>query len=63
MEKSKLFTNAELKRLHERFNGSLKDKDGMYASRVKPKLIELLEWFKVRVKIVKLLETPKKKHK
>ena len=53
--KSKLFTGAELKSFNERFEGSKKDPTGIFASRVRPKMIELLDWFKLKDKIIKML--------
>ena len=60
MKQSKLFTKAELKSLNSRFKGSKKDKTGIFAARVKPKLIELLEWFKSKTEIKKLTDDVKK---
>lgn len=54
MKQSKIFTGAELKSLNKRLAGSKKDPTGIYASRVKPKLLELLEWFKIKGKLLKL---------
>ena len=56
MKESKLFTKAELDSLNKRLDGSKKDPTGIFASRVKPKLIELIEWFKIKAKIKKLLD-------
>lgn len=55
MDESRLFTEAELKSLNDRLEGSKKDPTGIFASRVKPKLIELMEWFKSKGKIKKIL--------
>ena len=59
MKESKIFTSGELRALDERLKGSKKDLHGTFAGRVKPKIIELLEWFKIRKKLKKLLK-PKK---
>ena len=32
-----------------------KDPTGIFASRVRPKMIELLDWFKLKDKIIKML--------
>ena len=53
---SRIFTKYELKSLNERFKGSRKDPYGTFASRVKPKIKELLEWFKLRKKLEKLVK-------
>ncbi len=53
--KSKLFTGAELKSFNERLEGSKKDPTGIFAARVKPKMLELLDWFKLKDKIKKML--------
>lgn len=56
MKESRIFTKGELKALDERLKGSKKDVHGTFAGRVKPKLIELFEWFKIRKKLEKLLK-------
>jgi hypothetical protein len=55
VEESKIFTAAELKALKNRLSGSKKDYTGIYSARVKPKIKELLEWFKIKNKLKKLL--------
>ena len=40
---SKIFTDAELESLNKRLKGSKEDKTGIFSSRVKPKIIEMLE--------------------
>ncbi len=59
-EESRIFTKAELKILKERLAGSKKDPHSLYASRVKPKIIELLKWFKIRRILQKLVEPREK---
>jgi hypothetical protein len=52
--KSRIFTKAEIEALERRFKGEKKDPTGIYASRVKPKLIEILEvWFPKKNRIKK----------
>lgn len=52
--KSKIFTKAEIVALEKRFQGDKSDTTGIYSSRVKPKLIELLNvWFPKKTKIKK----------
>lgn len=51
---SKIFTPTEQKEFERRLKGEKKDYRIWY--RVKPKLIELLELFKLKKKIEKLLE-------
>ena len=53
---SKLFTKAELKEIERRKKGNKADKTGIFSARVKPKIIELLEWFKKRHELKKLIE-------
>ena len=52
--KSTIFTEREQKEFQRRLKGEKKDYNIWY--RVKPKLIELLELFKAKRKIEKLLE-------
>ncbi len=54
--KSKIFTQAEIKALDNRIKGSKKDPTGIFAARVKPKIIELLAWFKKRKILEKLVK-------
>ena len=58
---SKIFTEAELKEIERRKEGNKTDKTGIFSSRVKPKIIELLDWFKKRKELKKLIETINKK--
>ncbi len=59
MKESKLFTKAELKEIERRKKGNKSDKTGIFSSRVKPKIIELLEWFTKRKELKKLIEVKK----
>lgn len=60
---SKIFTNAELEALEERKKENKKDPTGIFAGRVKPKIIEIFEhWFPQKKQLKKLIE-PKKKGK
>ena len=52
---SKLFTKAELKEIEKRKKGDKTDKTGIFSARVKPKIIELLEWFRKRKELKKLI--------
>ena len=56
MKNSNLFTQTELKSLEERLKGSKKDPTGIFASRIKPKIKELFEWFKRRNELKKLIQ-------
>ena len=58
--KSKIFTDAELKSLNKRIKGEKKDLTGIFSGRVKPKILELFEWFKRKKELEKAIE-PKKK--
>ncbi len=53
---SKIFTKAELKEIERREKGNKSDKTGIFSARVKPKIIELFEWFKKRHELKKLIE-------
>ena len=53
---SKIFTDTELKALERRKKGNRLDKTGIFAGRVKPKIVELLEvWFPLRRQLRKLI--------
>ena len=52
---STIFTQAELKELESRSKGSRKDYTGIFASRVKPKIIELFHWFRQKDKLAELI--------
>jgi len=60
VKKSRIFTNAELKAFNDRLKGSKKDSTGIFAARVKPKLLELIEWFNKIKQINKLLDGGRK---
>lgn len=54
---SKIFTKAELKEINLRDKGNKSDKTGIYSSRVKPKIIELLDvWIPRKKELKKLVE-------
>lgn len=55
IKKSLIFTDAELKSLDERMAGSKKDPHGTFSGRVRPRIIELLEWFKIKKQLEKLI--------
>ena len=62
MEKSNLFTKAELEELQRRKNKDFSDKTGIYSLRIKPKLTELLNyWFPRKKELEKLIESKRKK--
>lgn len=61
MQKSNIFTEAELQALQDRRKGKKADPTGIYNARVKPKLLELLDWFKIRKEIQKLVSPSKRK--
>ncbi len=56
MNKSKIFTKAELEEIERRKKGDKSDKTGIFSARVKPKIIELLEWFTKRKELKNLIE-------
>ncbi len=56
MRKSKIFTKTELKEIEKRKKGDRSDKTGIFSNRVKPKIIELLEWFNKRKELKKLIK-------
>lgn len=61
---SNIFTEAEHKSLKERLKGSKKDDTGIFSSRVKPKIIEMLEhWFPQKKKLKKIVEVKNAKTK
>ena len=53
---SKIFTKAELKEIERRKKGNKEDKTGIFSARVKPKIIELFEWFKKRKELKELIK-------
>jgi hypothetical protein len=59
--KSKIFTEAELKSLNQRFKGSKKDNTGIFSARVKPKIVEMLEhWFPKKRELQKAIRVKKR---
>lgn len=57
---SKIFTEAEHKSLKERLKGSKKDNTGIFSTRVKPKIRELLDhWFPQKRQLKKSIEVKK----
>ena len=54
--RSKIFTKAELKEIEKRKKGNKTDKTGIFSARVKPKIIELFEWFNKRKELNKLIK-------
>ena len=46
MKPSYIFTTAELKVLNQRLNKDKSDRTGLWTSRIKPKLEEILTWNK-----------------
>ncbi len=55
--KSRIFTDAEQEALNKRLTGSKEDANGIYASRVKPKVKELLEvWFLKKKELEKIVQ-------
>ena len=55
MKQSKIFTQAELTALNQRIKGSKKDPTGIFSRRVKPKILEILSWFKRRKELEKVI--------
>ena len=53
--KSKIFTDAEYAALENRINGNNTDKTGIYSSRVKPKIEEIINNWIPKQKILKKL--------
>lgn len=54
---SKIFTKTELTELEKRLKGKKENYKIWY--RVKPKILELFEWFKKRKELKKLIEVKK----
>ncbi len=63
MKESTIFTKAELKEIERRKKGNKTDKTGIFSARVKPKIIELLEWFTKRKELKKLIEVKDEKER
>ncbi len=53
---STIFIKAELKEIEKRKKGDTTDKTGIFSARVKPKIIELFEWFEKRKELKKLIK-------
>lgn len=53
--KSRIFTDAEYKALEKRINGDNDDKNGIYSSRTKPKVEELINVWAPKLKVLKKL--------
>jgi len=62
---SKIFTETEHKSLKKRLKGSKKDNTGIFSARIKPKIIEMLEyWFPQKKQLQKLVTSaPRRKNK
>ena len=56
MRKSKLFGERELELLEQRIKGNKKDTTGLWARKVKPKVIELLDWMPRKKELKKSIE-------
>lgn len=57
---SKIFTTGELAELERREKGNKADKQGLFSSRIKPKIKELLQvWFPKKTMLEKLIKTKK----
>lgn len=55
---SKIFTDAEVESLNNRLSGSKVDKTGIFSSRVKPKIKEILDvWLPKKKQLQKAVET------
>ena len=58
---SKIFTEAEIQEIERRKKKDYSDKFGLFSSRVRPKINELLEvWFPRKKELQKLLKVNKK---
>ena len=54
---SKIFTDAELKEIDRRKKGDRNDSYGVFSSRIRPKIIELIEiWFPKRSELKSLVD-------
>ena len=60
MNKSKIFTLAELKEIDRQEKKDYSDKNGLFSGRIKPKIIEILSFDR---KWLKRLINPKRKNK
>ncbi|MDP2684952.1 MAG: hypothetical protein Q8P20_08015 [bacterium] len=57
MNKSLIFTQAETEAYNRRLKGDRKDPTGIFSGRVKPKILELLDWFRRKNEMKKILKT------
>jgi len=57
--KSIIFANHELEEIEKRKKGDKSDSRGIFSTRVRPKILELLEWFKKIKQLKKLIEVKK----
>ena len=57
---SNIFTETELKALNQRLKGNRKDQTGIFSGRVKPKILELFDWFKRKKELEKAIKPIKK---
>lgn len=62
IRKSRIFATAELKSLNSRLKGTgdKADATGIFAGRVKPKILEMLEWFGRKKELEKVIKVKKK---
>ena len=60
MNDSNIFTDVELDALKRRLTGDKSDPTGVYSARVKPKVIELLQWMKKADELKKMIQSKRK---
>lgn len=57
MRTSRIFTNAEMQSIEEREKGNKSDETGIFSSRTKPKISEMLnDWFPKKKQLTKLIK-------
>lgn len=57
---SKIFTKCEEESLYKRLNGVKSDSTGIFSARVKPKILEILDWFRRKDDLEKIIKRVKK---
>lgn len=60
---SRIFSTTELNEIDKRLQGDYSDKQGVFAARAKPKIIEILkDWLPIKKELEALIKPKRKKN-